>query len=143
MNIRVLVATLVGGITLFLLGWLIFGILLMDFFKANMHSYAGLMKEPPNFVGLIVFNLAFAWLFAFIFDYWAKIRTFAGGLKGGALIMLPITIAIDFQYLAFMNLHLSYTPIIVDIIASTALGAIVGGVIALVLGKFAPTPALE
>lgn len=144
MNIRVLVATLVGGITMFLLGWLIFGILLMDYFKANTIQYSGLIKEVPNFVGLIIFNLAFAWLFAFIFDYWAGIRTFVAGLKGGALIMLPITIGINFQYLAFMNLHKGYTPIIVDIIAATLFGAIAGGVIAFVLGKFpADTPAME
>jgi hypothetical protein len=143
MNIRVLVATLAGGITMFLLGWLIFGILLMDFFKANMINHPGLMKDPPNFLGLIIFNLAFAWLFAFIFDYWANIRTFIGGLKGGALIMLPLTIGINFQYLAFMNIHTGYTPVIVDIIAATILGAIAGGVIGFVLGKMGGNPALE
>lgn len=143
MNIRVLVATLVGGLAMFLLGWLIFGILLMDFFKAHTLNYSGLMKETPNFVGLIVFNLAFAWLFAFIFDYWAKIRTFVAGLKGGALIMLPITVGIDFQYLAFMNLYTGYVPIIVDIVVATILGAIVGGVIGFVLGKMGGSPALE
>src|SRR3712207_8732781 len=48
MNIRILVATLAGGLTMFLLGWLIFGILLMDYFKANTIQYPGLMKETPD-----------------------------------------------------------------------------------------------
>src|SRR5215213_2077007 len=134
MNIRVLVAALVGGIVMTLLGWLIFGILLMNFLKAYMIQYNGLEKNPPDWIPLIIFNLAFAWLFAFVFDYWATIRTFVGGVKGGALIMLPLVIGIDFQYMAFMNLYNGYVPIIVDIIAATVLGAIAGGVIGFVLG---------
>ncbi|HEX8735681.1 MAG TPA: hypothetical protein VF721_10185 [Pyrinomonadaceae bacterium] len=143
MNIRVLVATVVGGIVMTLLGWLIFGILLMNFLKPYMIHYNGLEKDPPAWLPLIIFNFAFAWLFAFIFDYWATIRTFTGGLKGGALIMLPMVIGIDFQYMAFMNLYTSYLPVFVDIIAATVLGAIAGGVIGFVLGKMGGNPALE
>jgi len=143
MNIRVLAATLAGGLTMTLLGWLIFGILLANYLKEHMIQYAGLVKDPPDWFPLIVFNLAFAWLFAFVFDYWATIRTFIGGLRGGALIMLPLVIGIDFQYLAFTNLYTGYAPVIVDVLATTLLGAIAGGVIGLVLGKMSNSPALE
>jgi len=44
MNIRVLVAGLAAGVAGFLLGWLLFGVLLMDYFEANMHRHEGLMK---------------------------------------------------------------------------------------------------
>lgn len=143
MNIRVLAATLAGGLTMTVLGWLIFGMLLMNYMKANMIQYAGLMKDPPDWLPLLIFNLAFAWLFAFVFDYWAGIRTFSGGLKGGALIMLPLVIGIDFQYMAFMNLHNSYAPVVVDIVAATLMGALSGGVIGWALGKLSNAAALE
>ena len=39
MLLRVLAATVAGGITLFFLGWLVYGILLMDFMKDNMVNY--------------------------------------------------------------------------------------------------------
>jgi len=47
-----------------------------------------LNKEPtPDFVPLIFSNLVVAFLLAYIFDTWAKIRTVIGGFKGGAIIM--------------------------------------------------------
>ncbi|CAN5849570.1 hypothetical protein BH20ACI4_BH20ACI4_32620 [soil metagenome] len=135
MIIRVLAATVAGGIAFFFLGWLIFGLLLAEFMKAHTINYPGLLKEPmPDMIPLALANLAWAWLIAFIFDYWAGIKTFVGGLKGGALIMFPIILGIDLQFMAFMNLYQGFTPLIVDVIASTVLGAIAGGVIGLILG---------
>jgi hypothetical protein len=147
MLIRVLAATVAGGIAFFGLGFVIYGLLLDPYMKANMIQYAGLMKEPmPDMVPLIAANLANALLFAFIFDYWAGIRTFVGGLKGGAILMFLISVTIDLQFLAFMNLWKGgFVPVIVDIIAATILGTLAGGVIGLVLGLMnkssAATPA--
>ncbi|HLM00248.1 MAG TPA: hypothetical protein VK400_04270 [Pyrinomonadaceae bacterium] len=144
MIIRVLVATLVGGIVNFFLGWLLFGILLAGYFKAHMIHYPGLEKDPPEMIPLVLFNFVYAWLFAFIFDYWARIRTFAAGLKGGALIMLPLVLAANLQYKAFMNLHTGYAPILVDMLVAAVMGAIMGGVIGFVLGKMdKSSPALD
>lgn len=137
---RVLVAALVGGIAMTLLGWLIFGMLMDAYYKAHMVNYPGLVNDPPIWIPLILFNLAFAWLIAFVFDYWAGIRTFIGGLKGGALIILPIAIGIDMQYMAFMNLYTGYTLLAVDVVLSTILGAIVGGIIGFTLGKLGDSP---
>lgn len=145
MNIvKILAASVAGGIAFTLLGWLIFGMMLANYMKENMIQYAGLAKDPPEWAPLILFNLAFAWLFAFVFDYWAGIKTFVGGLKGGALLMLPLTLGIDLQYMAFMNVFKSWTPLVVDVIAATIMGAIVGGIIGLLLGMIdRKTPALE
>lgn len=136
MNItRVLAGTAAGGITMFFLGWLVFGVILADFMKANTVQYAGLLKEPmPDMIPLVIANLAYAWLLAFIFDFWGNIKTFVTGLKGGALITLPIAIWLDLQFLAFMNLYTGIAPIIVDVIAATAVGAITGGIVGLTLG---------
>ena len=136
MLVRVLAATVAGGIANFALGFVIYGMLLDPYFKANMVVYQGLMKEPmPDMVPLVIANLVSAFLFAFIFDYWASIKTFVGGLKGGAIIMFLMAVIIDLQFLAFMNLWKGgFVPIVVDVIAATVMGAIVGGVIGAVLG---------
>ncbi len=133
---RVLVATLAGAIVAFVLGYLIFGVLLNSYMNANVNQYEGMMKNPPNFMMLIVANLAVAWLLAFVADYWAGIRNFASGLKLGALITFPMIIWSNLQFEAFMNLYIGFVPIIVDVLAATLLGTIVGGVIGLVLGMF-------
>jgi len=142
MLLRVLAATVAGGITLFFLGWLVYGILLMDFMKDNMVNYPGLMKEPmPDMVPLVIANLVIAGLFAFVFEYWATIRTFVGGLKGGAIMMFLIALYIDLSFMSFMNIMKGMTPVIVDVIAATVIGAIAGGVIGLVLGAMNKEPA--
>ena len=41
MNTKVLLAAIVGGVVAFLLGWLLFGILLADFMDKNMIHYEG------------------------------------------------------------------------------------------------------
>ena len=131
---RVLIATLAGAIAAFVLGYLIFGVLLNSYMNANVNQYAGMIKTPPNFMMLIGANLVFAWLLAFVGDYWAGIRNFVSGLKLGALITFPVVLWSNLQLEAFMNLYIGAVPIIVDVLAATVLGTLVGGVIGLVLG---------
>jgi hypothetical protein len=134
MNTRLIIATLVGGIVSFFLGWLIFGVLLMNYYEANTTQYAGLMREMPNNIILIIIaNLANAFLLAFIFQRWAGIKTIVKGLLGGMLVTFLIILSMDFYLLAWMNLY-TPTSIIVDIIVNTAFGGIIGGIIGWVLG---------
>ena len=143
MNVRVLVAALAGAVAMFLLGWLIFGVVLMSYMKAHTVEYAGLLKDPPDMIPLFLANLAWAWLIAFVFDSWAGIKSFGAGLKGGALIMLPLIIGIDLQFWSFMNLYKGFAPLVVDVVAGTVMGALTGGVIALVIGMFARRQAAD
>ena len=129
---RVLAATVAGGITYFILGFLIFGLVLEEtVMKPNMNSYPGLMKEMPVWAPLILANLVLAFLLAYIFDNWASIRTFGGGLKAGAIIAFLQALGFQLMFLAFMNLAKNYIPAVADVIASTVMGAITGGVIGL------------
>jgi hypothetical protein len=131
-----LLATLVGGIVMFGLGFLIYGILLDAFMKANMTAEAvKLMKDPPNFILLFASNLVFAWVLAFIFERWASIKTFVTEAIAGAIIAGSIALAIDLQFSAIMNLMSGFVPVIVDVLGAVVLGGISGGVIGLVLGK--------
>jgi hypothetical protein len=80
MSIQVLLAAVAGAATLFVLGYLMWGVLLGAYFKKNDIEYAGLSKLPnPNLVSLFLSNLALALLLAFLFARWASISTFGGG----------------------------------------------------------------
>lgn len=132
---RVLAATAAGGVTFFILGFVIYGLILEErVMKPNMNTFPGLMNEAPVWVPLILANLVNAFLLAYIFDKWASIRTFVGGLKGGATVMFLIALGFQLMFLAFMNLSKNYIPPVADIIGSTVMGAIGGGVIGQVLG---------
>lgn len=138
MLIRVLAATLAGAITFFLGGWLIYGLLLRSYFESGM-TPAGraVMRPEPDLIPLIFAQVAFGGLFAFVFAYWASIRTLVGGLRGGAILFFLIALGFDLQMMAFFqNMHVG-TPwmyMIVDLVAATVLGALAGGVVGQVLG---------
>lgn len=132
---RLLAATFAGGITFFVLGFVIYGLILENaVMKPNMNTYAGLMNETPVWVPLVLANLVSALLLAYIFERWASISTFVGGMKGGAIVMFLISLSFQLMFLAFMNLHKNYIPPIADVLGSIVMGAIGGGVIGAVLG---------
>jgi hypothetical protein len=134
MKLRILAATIAGSVTIFLLGYLIFGILLLPYTKADEIQYAGLLKEPPDMLLLILKNIVQAFLLVYIFEYLAGIRTFLGGMKVGAIIMFLITLSFNLSLLSIMNLHQGYTANILDVVGETVRAAIAGGVIGAVLG---------
>ncbi|MBP7415815.1 MAG: hypothetical protein WBC19_14105 [Pyrinomonadaceae bacterium] len=132
---RLLAAAVAGGVTFFVLGFVIYGLILENaVMKPNMNTYAGLMNEVPVWVPLVLANLVSALLLAYIFEQWAGIRTFVGGMKGGAIVMFLISLSFQLMFLAFMNLHKNYIPPIADVLGSIVMGAIGGGVIGAVLG---------
>lgn len=143
MNTRVIVATVAGGAALFLLGFLVYGLLLEGWMKSHMIEYKGLVNETPNFVTLIVANIVWALLVALIFDRWASISTFVGGLIGGAMISFLMILYFDLMNVSFMNLYSGSTAVLVDVIAFTVIGALAGGVVAAVLGIMNKGAALE
>lgn len=134
MNIKLFLAAIAGAVVSFLLGWLIYGLLLMDFFQANTIVYEGLFTEMPNMFLLILSNLLMSFFIAFIFQRWAGFTTFIKGLCGGAFIGFFVAAAIDLSLFSMMNL---YTPayVIVDIVLYTIMTGIIGGVIAMILGS--------
>ena len=138
MLIRVAAATIAGAIVNFFGGWVIWGILLKSYFDGTMNATAKAMMRPDqNFVPLILAQIVFAFLFVFIFDRWASIRTFAGGAKAGAILSVLIGLGFDLQMSAFfveMHNDSSLMPLIVDLLAGAVMGAIAGGVMGAVLG---------
>lgn len=134
MNSKLLVAGLVSGVAGFLLGWLVYGMLLMDFMAAHTTVYEGLMKEPPVYMGIFVSNLCWGLLYAYIFQKWANISDFSSGFSAGLIITALIVISMDvFQY-SFMNFG-DATMYAVDIVVSTLMGGLMAGVAGMVLGK--------
>lgn len=135
---RILAATVAGAVTLFVGGWVIYGMLLRSYFEGGMTPAAkAVMRTDPDFVPLILAQLVMGGLIAFIFAYWGSIATFVGGLRGGAILFFLLTLGFNLQMAAFFqNMHTGspWVYIIVDVIASTILGALAGGVVGAVLG---------
>ena len=135
MLIRLLAATVAGGLVFYVVGFVLFALILDPFLRNYITQYPGLMKEPmPDLLFLPLWNLAMAFLFAIVFEKWAGVRTFIGGLKAGAILMLLVALILDFNYLAFMNLWKGPIGVTIEILAATALGTLAAGVVGAVLG---------
>lgn len=133
MNNRVIWATLAGGVTSYLLGWLIYGMILVE--NTSMYGPAtGVAKEDMSDMwALILGNISHAFLFAYIFSRWAGVSTWQGGAKTGALLGLLIWLSVDMIMYGTTNVY-SLTGVFIDVLVSTVMGAIGGAVIGWVLG---------
>ena len=131
-----LLATLVGFIVLFLLGWLIYGMLLMDFYGNNSGSASGVMRADDEMIwwALILGNLFQAYLLVYIFGNWANITTFTDGLKAGAIIGLIMGLAFNFTMYGTSNI-MNMTSALVDPFVSAVMMSITGGVVGFMLGR--------
>jgi uncharacterized membrane protein len=133
---KLILATLAGSVVQFLLGWLIYGLLLANFMNSHTTHYEGLMKDmnTGSFIILIfISGLVMSFLITYIFQRWAKFEKFFMGLAAGMLLGFLLALSYDLYFLASMNMF-SVSAMIVDIIANTVVVGIVGAVIAWVLG---------
>lgn len=135
MDTRTLLAGLAAGVTGFLLGWLLFGILLMDYFQGNIAQYDGLMRTEEEFgmISMLVGNLLLGFLLAWLFSR-MNVTTFTGGAVDGLIIGLLIYGSMSLYYYAMMNWYTSIAPMLVEILVNGIWMAVMGGVAAAVLG---------
>lgn len=131
-----ILATLVGFVVLFLLGWLLYGMLLMDFYSANAGSAIGVMRAEDDMVwwALILGNVFQAYLLVYIFSKWSDITTFGAGFQGGAIIGLIYALSINLSMYGTTNM-MNLTATMVDPIVSAFMMGITGGAVGAVLGK--------
>jgi MFS family permease len=134
MNIKKFaIGTIVGGVLFFLLGWLIFGILLNSYMHSHGAGPIGHRADRgPVWLYLIAAQFVFAALYTFIFLK-ANVKGWMEGLIAGGIIGGLSTAAFDFMTYSFTTL-LSKKGYTVDIIASAVMAAIVGAVLGVVLG---------
>lgn len=133
MNTRVLLAALAGGVAAFLLGWLIYGFLVMDLMRSVNPQVAGYEKAEPELWALALSNIVWALLYALVFSRWAQISTFISGAVGGAWMAVLIALSIDLYFIAATNI-MSFNGLLVDVVVNAVMGAAVGGVVGWVLG---------
>lgn len=131
---KFLIGGIIGGIAYFLLGWLVWGILLMDFMQQNLGSATGVMKseEEMEWLHLIIGNLFSGLAVSYVLNKSSVSGVSAGAIVGGTLSLL-ISTGFDFTMLGTANIF-NLTASLVDIAASTVVGAIVGALVGWYLG---------
>lgn len=131
-----ILATLVGFVVFFLLGWLFYGFLLMDFYSDNSGTATNVMRAETDMVwwALIVGNVFQAYFLVYIFGKWANITTFGGGFSAGLIIGLILGFAFNLSMYGTMNIS-NLTITLIDPFVSGIMMAITGGAIGWMLGR--------
>ncbi|WP_395045509.1 hypothetical protein [Flavobacterium sp.] len=128
MNVKnFIVGGIVGGIVDFLLGWLLWGKLFIDFFPAADES-------KMNMLFIFLGCMTFAFFISYIFSKWAAISTTISGATAGATIALFLSLFNNFFYYS-NNLTPDYKVIVIDVVLTIICGAVVGAIIGLINGK--------
>ncbi len=132
-NNKILLGGIAGGIAFFMLGWLLYGMLVMDFMHNNGGGASNVDKMPMEMWALVLGSMALGFLFAVIFAMWAKMPSPMVALKAGAIIGALMATSRDLTSFGTTNI-LNLKATFVDIAVFTVMCAIGALVVAWVMG---------
>jgi hypothetical protein len=139
MNIKkLLIGGLAGGVAFFLLGFLIYGNLLMNFMANNPGLAGNVSRAEPDFMYLIIGNMAVGFLLTYIFLR-SNVSSFAGGVITGGIVGLLMSVGYDCMIYATTT-TMSKTAMAADVAAATIMTAVTGGIIAILIGLLTSKP---
>jgi hypothetical protein len=130
------IATLAGTVSLFLLGWIFYGMLLMGFYEQNAGTATGVMRGETDMVwwALILGDMFQAYFLVYVFSKWENISSFGDGFKAGATLGLILSLGFNLVMYATSNM-MNLTASLVDCIVGMIMMGITGGVIGMIIGK--------
>lgn len=132
MNLKLLIGGVLGGLVLFGLGFLVYGVIMAD-------SMSGMpcmkTEETMSIPMIIVGNLLSGFLLAYIYSRWANISTFGGGAMAAAVIGLLMYGSFDCLMYGTTTMFTNVSGILMDVVMGTVMFAIAGGVIGWWMGR--------
>lgn len=130
---KILRGGIAGGVAFFLLGWLIYGVLLMDYTTANFNQCAARPMDDMIWWAMMLSNLAFGFMLSIIFS-WSNTTGMMAGAKVAGIIGLFVSVSMDFSVYSMSTMFASFSTVFVDILAYTIMSVISGAIIALAMG---------
>ncbi len=129
MNVKnFIVGGIVGGLADFLMGWLVYGILLKDTFPKP--EGAG----PENMLFIFLGCMCFGFLLSYIFAQGEGVSKCVPGIKVALGVALFMSLGNNFFYVMYKE-AIEIKMVAIDVAASLAIATVVGAVIGVVNGK--------
>ncbi|MSQ78476.1 MAG: DUF1761 family protein [Flavobacteriaceae bacterium] len=131
MNTKTLISGLIGGIAFFLLGYLIYGMVLMGMMEEHCsQAMKDMSRKEADFVwwALIVSNLLGGYLLALIFS-WSNTNSMSSGMSRGAMVGLLMALMMDLQFYSMTTMYSDTTIIWIDAAANVVMCGLVGAII--------------
>lgn len=132
---KFLAGTIVGGIVLYVVGYLIFSMAFASFYAANVGTATGVDRPAEIMWAVVLGNLGYAALICYAMG--ARASGLGGGAKVGAIVGFLMWFAVDFTLYGVLNVS-NLTRTIVDPLLEIVHGAIGGAVIGLVVARRKP-----
>ena len=131
---KVLFVGVLTGIFAFFFGWLVFGILIPD---STEYGVEGLMRGENEMVwwAMIISNLAWGLLLAYIFVRWASISTWWTGFKAALMIGFLITLSFDTGMYSMTNMFSDLTSLLIDLVLNTVYTGVLGALAGWLAGR--------
>jgi hypothetical protein len=131
---RLAAGTVVGGVTLFVLGYLIFDVALGDFYVANSGSATGLWRNAPLWWAAILGTLAYGALITFAIGNASGASSPAACATVGATVGFLLWFTADFIVYSYMDMA-TLTRTVIDPLLEAVRGGVAGAVIAVALAR--------
>lgn len=134
MNSKVIIGGVVGAVVMFLLGWLVYRVILGSM-NPDMPD-----PTPMGLVWIFIGNLSAGLLLSYVFSNWANISTAMGGAKAALIIGVLVSLWFDSFAMAMPEMwveaaRMGLTEMIIDVVASTAIMVGGGTVVGWYLGR--------
>ncbi len=131
---RIIIGTVVGGITLYVLGYLIFDLAFGEFYAANRGSATGVVRDSQLVWAIAMGSLSYAALLTLAVVSRGSSVTIVDGLKVGAIVGFLLWFTVDFIFYGNFNIS-NLTLAVVDPLLEIVRAGIGGAAIAAVFGK--------
>lgn len=131
---RFVIGTVVGGIVLYVLGYLIFVKMFGDYYAANAGTATGVDREHVLQWAIVVGSLSYAALITYAMGNRADVLTIGKGAVVGAIVGFLLWVTIDFIQYGSSNVA-NLTRTLVDPLLEIIHGGLGGAAIAAVLRR--------
>ena len=131
---RFVAGTVVGGVVLFVVGYLIFTLAFGAFYTANAGSATGVDRSSQLMWALFLSNLAYAALIMFAIGNQGGALSVIGGTTAGAIVGFLLWFTADFSLYGITNVA-NLTRTVVDPLLEIVHGGIGGAAIAVTLAR--------
>ncbi|MEP6647234.1 MAG: hypothetical protein ABJC12_09090 [Saprospiraceae bacterium] len=133
MNNKFLLGGIIGGVTCFIIGYLIYGLAIGSMLSEGTMAGVSKPMEQYNWALLIIGNLASGFLLSYILTKSGTLG-FGGGAMMGAVVGLLMALSFDCIMYATSNMYTDLKTVIIDVIGYMVLMAVGAGAVGAYLG---------
>ena len=130
---KIVLGGITGAVTLFILKWIVYGVLLTDWITANLN--ACILRPMDDYIiwAMVIATFAFGFLLSLIFS-WSNTTGVVKGAKIAGIIGLLYSVSVDFTLYGTSTRFNNLSAVLVSVFANVAMWVIAGAVVGWVMG---------